>query len=241
MTPEAGPFLVTRLNEPTFRKCPRCTQTVEPVAISCPFCGFTLESAQLLYGDDPLPVDRAMDPAGRLSAAERRELIEALERFEEVFPQLCLRVWLGNLPVPASPRQFAFWLLNQGCAEEEEPVRTKERSLLLAIDPEGGTAILGCGYFVESFVSEAELDVILAGASQEIRAGHYAGAVNRITSGLSKLLRRFAPDPGMPCEDAGGPSLAKRTSETEIAAPGPVRGRTSRRKSTATRDNPRSR
>ena len=173
-------------------KCPRCVQMVTPAVSCCPHCGFSLNSACTLYGSEAVVAQRLMDIEGVLDLEKRERVLSDLAAFDLRFPQLFFLVYLGPLPPPASPRQFAFWLLNHAAVEGADAFHPNERGLLLVIDPRGGNAVLAGGYFIENFVTQEELDTILKGASHELGLADYPAALRAITQTLGTLLKRKA-------------------------------------------------
>ena len=183
---------MTALNERFSMKCPRCVQKVAPGVASCPHCGYTLQVACGLYGTEAVVAERLMDVESSL-APEQRQLIKgSLDDFGRHFPQLFFLVYLGPLPPPASPRQFAFWLLNHAAVTDLDGLQPNERGLLLVVDPRSGTAVLAGGYFLENLIGQEELDRVLKAASRDFSRADYPAAVQTITTALEVLLRRRA-------------------------------------------------
>lgn len=173
-------------------KCPRCVQNVTPAAVSCPHCGYALGAACELYGSGSVVVERLMDVEGALEPGMREGVLEAIAEFDQRFPQLFLLVYIGPLPPPASPRQFAFWLLNHAAVADADAFHPNERGLLLVVDPKAGTAVLTAGYFLEPLVGQDELDRLLRSAGRDFARADYRSAIQALTSGLTPVLQSRA-------------------------------------------------
>lgn len=173
-------------------KCPRCVQTVAPGVPSCPHCGYSLQVACGLYGSEAVVAERLMDVEGSLVPEQRQAILDSLDDFGRMFPQLFFLVYLGALPPPASPRQFAFWLLNHAAVTDLDGLQPNERGLLLVVDPRGGTAVLAAGYFLESLMGQEELDLVLKSAAKDFSRADYPAALRTITTALGGLLKRVA-------------------------------------------------
>ena len=193
--------------------------------MSCPHCGYSLQTACALYGAEAVVAERLMDVEGCLGPEQQEAIRKSLEAFGRTFPQLFFLVYLGPLPAPASPRQFAFWLLNHAAVPDLEALQPNERGLLLVVDPRGGTAVLTGGYFIENFVSPGELDTVLKAASRDFSRRDYPAAVQTITGGLAVLLRSKArevarhPDRFQPPRTGLGPAVFPplvRTGEVSV-------------------------
>ena len=174
--------------------CPRCVQQVTPEGASCPHCGYSLQAACALYGAEAVVVERLMDVEGVMSQEEQESVRTALLKFEQLFPQLFLLMYLGPLPPPASPRQFAFWLLNHAAVADADAFRPNERGLLLVVDPRAGAAVLSGGYFIEHLLRQDDLDRVLRAAFRDLGRGDFPAALRSLLSSLVPLLRRRAQE-----------------------------------------------
>ena len=172
-------------------KCPRCVQKVTPGEESCPHCGYSMAVACGFYGERSVVAGQLMDVESRLTEDERSAIKQSFAGLTALFPQLFFMMYLGALPPPASPRQFAFWLLNHAAVQEVEWL-PNERGLLLLVDPRTGSAVLASGYFLENFISQAELDAVLRSGWKELGRADYAGAVHVIATSIGSLLKQKA-------------------------------------------------
>ena len=171
-------------------KCPRCVQRIHRSAATCPHCGFSLADADLLFGTCGPRVRCLADAAGLLRQVERVEVEHELRRFRELFPQLFLAVHTAVLPVPASLRQFGFWLLNRALFEDAGEGRPNAAGLLLVIDAESKCAGLTFGYLLDPFLGEADTFRCLARAHPFLLEGDYRRGIGVVWLGLVRLLRR---------------------------------------------------
>lgn len=188
-----------------------------------------MQAACGLYGAEAVVAARLMDVEGVLPEEAGKKIVETLEAFESRFPQLFLLMYLGPLPAPVSPRQFAFWLLNHAAVPDMDAMRPNERGLLLVVDPQGGTAVLASGYYLENFVSQEELDAVLRGAVKDFGRHDFAGALETVAIGLAELLKkrakevarypkRFLPAPGPP---SSFPNLVRTGEAAPAVLPEP--------------------
>jgi hypothetical protein len=175
-------------------KCPRCVQRVTPEGASCPHCGYSLQAARALYGAEAVLVERLMDVESLMTPEDQASVMAALLEFEQLFPQLFFLMFLGPLPPPASPRQFAFWLLNHAAVADADAFRPNERGLLLVVDPKAGAAALSGGYVIEHLLSVEDLERVLRAASRDLGRGDYPAALRNLLAGLVPLLRRRAKE-----------------------------------------------
>ncbi|MDB6070308.1 MAG: hypothetical protein JWL81_1479 [Verrucomicrobiales bacterium] len=135
-----------------------------------------------------------MDVEGMFCEQERADCLEWIEAFGRRFPQLFLLVYVGPLPPPASPRQFAFWLLNHAAVAEAEALQPNERGLLLVVNPTAGSAVLTGGYFIENLLSQDELDGVLRGAAREFGRAEWAAGLGAVVTGLTDILKKKAKE-----------------------------------------------
>ncbi len=103
-------------------------------------------------------------------------------------------MYVGPLPPPASPRQFAFWLLNHAAVAEAEALQPNERGLLLVVNPTAGSAVLTGGYFIENLLSQDELDGVLRGAAREFGRAEWAAGLGAVVTGLTDILKKKAKE-----------------------------------------------
>jgi hypothetical protein len=187
-----------------------------------------MQAACQLYGAEAVVAARLMDVEGVLPEEARTRIADSLEAFECRFPQLFLLMYLGPQPAPVSPRQFAFWLLNHAAVPDMDAMRPKERGLLLVVDPQGGTAVLASGYYLENFVRQEELDAVLRGAAKDLGRHDFAGALESVAAGLAELLKKRAkevaryPKRFLPSPDAPGPSTFPNLVRTGETVPMPL-------------------
>ncbi len=153
-----------------------------------------MQAACELYGAEAVVAARLMDVEGVLAEETKTGMTGTLEAFEARFPQLFLLMYLGPLPAPVSPRQFAFWLLNHAAVPDMDATRPNERGLLLVVDPQGGTAVLASGYYLENFIRQEELDAVLRAAVKDFGRHDFAAALETVAVGLAELLKKRAED-----------------------------------------------
>lgn len=165
---------------------------------SCRSCGYSLEVTDSQFGHGAVSVERLTDADGNFTQEERNAIGAVQAEFERRFPQLFLMVYVGSPPVPASPGQFGFWLLNHAAVPSLDVLRPNERGLVLVVNPLAGTAALTAGYFLENCLNQKELDALLRSGFREFSRGDYVGAVRVIARRLTEKLCRRAREAARP-------------------------------------------
>lgn len=170
--------------------CPRCVQRIHRAAAACPHCGFSLEDADRMFGEDLVAIDCLEDTSGVLRRQERERVVDVIERFREVFPQLFLAVYTGSFAELASLRQYGFWLLNRAAFRDVPLDRPNEAGVLLVIDPESRAANLTFGYLLDPFLTEDDTFRSLSKAHPYLLEGDYPGGIEAVAKALSKVLKK---------------------------------------------------
>ncbi len=172
--------------------CPRCVRDLPSAALTCGECGFSLHDQDAQFGQDAVRLDRVANPAGSLSEADIRTLEQALDAFQETFPQLFLAIYNVALPVMSSVRQFGFWLLNRAAIKDLDITRPNENGALLVLDETTGQAGLVVGYLLECYFSEPELAELLEPARKDWAAGSLAAGALEVIAAFTKALKKKA-------------------------------------------------
>jgi len=149
-----------------------------------------MEDADRMFGSGEVAMDCLEDTAGVLRRRERERVVEVIERFREVFPQLFFAVYTGSFPELASLRQFGFWLLNRAAFRDVPLDRPNEAGVLLVIDPESRAANLTFGYLLDPFLSEDDTFRCLSKAHPYLLAGDYPGGIEVVGKVLGKVLKK---------------------------------------------------
>lgn len=100
--------------------CPKCSSVFHPGAEKqCPCCGYSLLTANRVFGDKVMDFPRVCDEAGALTHKERMALAKYLEKTERRIPPIALCVYVtdhGSLP---DFRSHAHWLINHAKIRHE--------------------------------------------------------------------------------------------------------------------------
>jgi uncharacterized membrane protein YgcG len=170
--------------------CPRCVQRIHRTAAACPHCGFSLDDADRMFGAGEVAIDCLEDTSGVLRSRERERVVEVIERFREVFPQLFLAVHTDSFAELASLRQYGFWLINRAAFRDVPLDRPNEAGILLLIDPESHAASLSFGYLLDPFLTEDDTFRCLSRAHPYLLEGDYAGGIEALGKALTKVLKK---------------------------------------------------
>jgi uncharacterized membrane protein YgcG len=178
-------------------KCPACATELQPMTPRCPKCRLNLRALDVKFGAVPSHTRYVTDRAERLSLGEMRKLCDELQVFERKFPQALFSVFVIALPKGGTAQEYSFWLANRGAFSPMEATGGGNFDILLVIDLSSETAVLTVGYGLESYLSEEELDVILAAALPALRDHHLADGIHlcieKMTARLRELARELAP------------------------------------------------
>ncbi len=171
-------------------RCPRCFLRIHLRAPSCPHCGFEMEQAEAKYGEDTVNLHQLTDAAGVLRMKEREPLRDALERFEERFPQLFLAIYVGGFEKGVNLRELGFWMLNRSNFVDVEEARPNENGILLLVDVNSKQACLSFGYSLMPYLSEESTFGVLSKAHPLLLEGEYALGFHEVVDRMDDLLRR---------------------------------------------------
>lgn len=149
-----------------------------------------MEDADRMFGEEVVAMDCLEDTSGVLRRRERERVVEVIERFREVFPQLFLAVYTGSFSELASLRQYGFWLLNRAAFRDVPLDRPNEAGILLMIDPESRAASLSFGYLLDPFLTEDDTFRCLSKAHPYLLEGDYPGGIEALGKVLCKVLKK---------------------------------------------------
>jgi uncharacterized membrane protein YgcG len=173
-----------------FMTCPRCVQRIHLAASSCPHCGFVIGHADELFGVDDVVLQKFTDAAGVLRMKEREPMRKLLERFESMFPQLFVAVYIGAFEELQSLRQFGFWLLNRAAFSDVDLERPNENGILVVIDVNAKNVGITFGYSLMPYLSEASTFEALSAAHPSLLQSEYLGALRLMVGRLEKTLKK---------------------------------------------------
>lgn len=100
--------------------CPKCSSTFHPGAEKqCPCCGYSLLTANRIFGDKTIDFPRVCDAAGVLTHKERMALAKYLEKTERRIPPVALCVYVTDHGKLTDFRSHAHWLINHAKIRHE--------------------------------------------------------------------------------------------------------------------------
>ena len=173
-------------------KCPSCQIDFSAAVPQCPKCKLTLAQLDRKFGIVPHYARYLTDRSGELSSREIDKLRGLLRLFERKFPQLLFSVLVANLGSRVSISEYAFWLINRARFSTLNAVGPKNFDLLLVVDPDLETAALIVGYGLEEYLSEQDLENVLAAASNSFRTGDFARGIRECIESMIRRLRELA-------------------------------------------------
>ena len=171
-------------------RCPRCVQKIHLAATSCPHCGFTVEQADELFGDQDVSLQKFSDPAGAMRMKERKPMRKLMERFEKRFPQLFVSVYLGAFEEMTSIRQFGFWLLNRAAFSDVDVNRPNENGILIVVDVTAKTAGVTYGYSLLPYLDDESTFNALSAAHPYLIQGEFLQAIDLTIRKLETTLKK---------------------------------------------------
>ena len=169
-------------------RCPYCQASLQPETTECPACRLTFPRAITLLGATPRMTLGVADSTGSLSSSEIGKIRKKLEYIQRRFPQAVIQVVMRALPLEHPFRLYAFWLLNAGAFAGEGRRGKNNHSILLLIDPGRKESALVPGYGLETLLSQEALGHLLDLAGPVWEAGMWAEGIERVLTGLDKLL-----------------------------------------------------
>ncbi len=165
-------------------------QKIHQAATSCPHCGFTVEHADELFGDQDVVLQKFSDPAGVLRMKERKPMRKLMERFEKKFPQLFVSVYLGAFEEMTSIRQFGFWLLNRAAFTDVDVDRPNENGILIVVDVTGKTAGITYGYSLLPYLDDESTFDALSAAHPYLIQGEFLQSIDHTIRKIEATLKK---------------------------------------------------
>ena len=176
--------------DPARTHCPSCNATLNALADSCNFCGFSAHLCVQRYPFTPPALDRFVDPDGSLSPADRRSLSRAIRRLEKRFPQITVTVASMSLPESVDGREFGYWFLNRSATKNDEEARRRLHHILVLIDRTSSTVSITVGYGLDCFLDDQFLFTSLDRVSTVFRR---RGATGGICAWLKHISNELLP------------------------------------------------
>ncbi|MBL9152812.1 MAG: TPM domain-containing protein [Verrucomicrobiales bacterium] len=173
-------------------KCPHCSRPVDHEAHTCYSCGYSLATAESIFGRNYVQMSRLHDAAHCLRKPERDVLEDILDQLEMRFPQLLFCVYLGALTKEVKLNELGFWLLNHAEVRGADYARSNENGVLLLIDVNTKQAGISLGYLGELLLPEAEGYRCLQAARPYLVNGAYGQALAILLRKIGRVLSRRA-------------------------------------------------
>jgi len=174
--------------------CPRCHASLAGDDKHCPSCRFSLELLDERYGSDCVYMDRLMDAVHCLTESCHHSLLQRMDEFEAMFPQLFFATYIDSLPDGTSLREFGFWLLNRAAVGSIDFSRPNENGILLLIDLNSRSASLSVGYALEETLPQSVLHQTIENAVEPWSKGDFHGGIldcmDELMESLKKVARR---------------------------------------------------
>jgi uncharacterized membrane protein YgcG len=176
-------------------KCPSCGAKFSVPAPECPHCKLTLRRLDAKFGAVPRHSRYITDRTRRLSRSAIEQLRKSPLLFGRKFPQSLFSVFLTDgIPPSGSISEYAFWLANRAHFDSLEAVKGQNFNLLLVVDLGAGAAALVCGYALENYLTEHDLQRALAAASSGFQAGDIQRGLRNCVEFMINRMRQIAKD-----------------------------------------------
>lgn len=175
-------------------RCPYCKSAVETSPATCPRCGISLEKVIRFFGAVPPIIDGISDDAGVFTVHGKRRIKSAAVELAIRFPQTGFTVVTSALPKDTSIGVYAFWIFNEASVTRKVDRGSNNFGILLTLDPTYGRSSLMVGYGLEPYLSETDLDEIIAAAKPFFEMGKYASGVERVIDALRETLTGIVSD-----------------------------------------------
>jgi uncharacterized membrane protein YgcG len=169
-------------------RCPYCQASLQPRTTECPACRLTFPRTVTLLGATPRMNPGVADSTGSLTSSEIGKIRKRLEYIQRRFPQAVVQIVMRALPHEHPFSLYAFWLLNAGAFAGESRRGKNNHTILLLIDPGRKESALVPGYGLEELLSPEALGHLLDLAGPVWEAGMWAEGIERVLTGLDKLL-----------------------------------------------------
>lgn len=173
-------------------KCPRCSRPVDHEAETCYSCGFSLATAESVFGRNFVQMSRLHDAAHCLRKPEKDALEDILDQLEMRFPQLLFCAYVGALNDQVRLHELGFWLLNHAEVRGADYARPNENAVLIIMDVNTKNAGISLGYFSELLLPEDEGYRCLQAARPFLVNADYGQALAVLLRKIGRSLSRKA-------------------------------------------------
>ena len=171
-------------------KCPSCQIDFSAAVPQCPKCKLTLAQLDRKFGIVPHYARYLTDRSGELSSREIDKLRGLLRLFERKFPQLLFSVLVANLGEQIKPDARPDDIRDR--IQTVAPFVQQDGDPYMVVDPDSETAALIVGYGLEEYLSEQDLENVLAAASNSFRTGDFARGIRECIESMIRRLRELA-------------------------------------------------
>ena len=172
--------------------CPYCGAEIAEQTPECPECRLTLRRAEGILGPVPQFGAKVGDRLTAIDARQRRILLDRITHLEWRFPQIRIQIVCDHFPDDHPLPLYVFRLFNSGHLSGEHEKSGLNRLILIVLDPVSGRSAAMVGYGLEPFISNAELDSLLALAEPAWAAHDWAGGLRLILDALETTLEKAA-------------------------------------------------
>lgn len=169
-------------------QCPYCHTALAESTVECPSCQLSLATACALLGPVPRLARGLNDTVGVFDSSGGKKIRAALAGLTRRFPQVDMHVISRHFDPQFPVSTHLFWLFNQGEFCTSDKKGGKNRTVLLAVDPNSGQVGMMVGYGLEPFLPQKALDHTLEKAQPSLGAGDYAKAIVVVIDALGELM-----------------------------------------------------
>ncbi|WP_461786286.1 TPM domain-containing protein [Prosthecobacter sp.] len=169
-------------------RCPACRTPAIETDATCGQCGFSLETADRVFGIAPTLERPISDNSEVLGSFARKKVARVIADLERRFPQVAVAVVLTEVPQQAPLAAYAFWIFNRSQLSSAVEKGGGNHLVLLLIDTPTKRAITMVGYGLEPFVQETHLQSCLQAAEQPMQHGHLGQAIEAFTRELDRQM-----------------------------------------------------
>lgn len=169
-------------------RCPACRTPAIETDATCGQCGFSLETADRVFGIAPTLERPISDNSEVLGSFARKKVARVIADLERRFPQVAVAVVLTEVPQQAPLAAYAFWIFNRSQLSSAVEKGGGNHLVLLLIDTPTKRAITMVGYGLEPFIQETHLQSCLQAAEQPLQHGHLGQAIEAFTQELNSQM-----------------------------------------------------
>ena len=176
-------------------RCPFCESPLSPSSTVCDKCHLTFPKTCALFGTPPHIHNEIYDSTRLLTVSQSTSIHRHIARIRAKYPELKIQIVFHSFPPPHPIKTQVFWLFNAAGISMEIHRGTKNRTILIAIDPSSKLAAMMSGYALESCLDENHMNRLLESAEPHWANGDWAEGINTILNQLDSHFSSVAtPD-----------------------------------------------